>query len=77
MLLSLFAGGDEGGIDFAYCLHVDGGLSVWVRQPGELRFKLGSLTRLMPSPIKGAGNQVRLGNDDGCAAVPMPDGADD
>eukprot|EP00775_Hariotina_reticulata_P009224 gene9224-9389_t len=53
-------GGDEGGIDFAYCLHVDGGLSVWVRVPGELRFKLGSLTRLLPSPIKGAGSQTSI-----------------
>lgn len=28
--------------------------------PGELRFKLGSNTRLVPPPVKGASNQVGL-----------------
>lgn len=23
--------GDQGGLDFAYCVHVDGSLSVWIR----------------------------------------------
>jgi hypothetical protein len=54
-------GGDEGGLDFVYCTHVDGGLSVWVRVPGALRFKLGSSSRLTPAPLRGANSQVRGG----------------
>lgn len=50
--------GDEGGLDFAYCAHVDGTLSVWVRVPGALKFKLGSSSRLAPAPIRGANSQV-------------------
>lgn len=37
----------------------DGALSVWVRVPGELRFKLGSLSRLVPPPLRASGSQVR------------------
>jgi hypothetical protein len=51
-------GGDEGGLDFAYCAHVDGSMSVWVRVPGALRFKLGSSSRLTPAPLRGANSQV-------------------
>eukprot|EP00878_Enallax_costatus_P028496 GHUV01030783.1.p1 GENE.GHUV01030783.1~~GHUV01030783.1.p1 ORF type:complete len:625 (+),score=177.47 GHUV01030783.1:478-2352(+) len=62
-------GGDEGGLDFAYCTHVDGSLSVWVRMPGELRFKLGSITKLIPPPIKGASTQVTLSAIHACLVL--------
>jgi hypothetical protein len=51
-------GGDEGGLDFVYAAHVDGSMSVWVRLPGALRFKLGCSSRLTPAPLRGANSQV-------------------
>lgn len=39
----------------------DGGLSVWVRVPGELRFKLGCVATLLPPPLlRSSGPQVGL-----------------
>jgi hypothetical protein len=37
-----------------YCTHVDGGLSCWTRRPGELVFRLGPATKLVPPPSRGS-----------------------
>jgi hypothetical protein len=37
----------------------DGGLSVWVRVPGELRYKLGCVAPLLHPPLRATGTQVR------------------
>lgn len=37
--------GDEGGCDLVYCAHEGGGLSIWSRMPGELKYSLSSMTR--------------------------------
>jgi hypothetical protein len=51
--------GDEGGIDFVYCAHVDGSLSCWTRRPGELAFRPGPATKLVAPQLKGSrGPQV-------------------
>ena len=47
--------GDEGGVDFVYACHSDGQMSTWVRIPGQMKFNLGGLTRLLPPPKKGSG----------------------
>lgn len=41
------------------CAPTRGVPGVWLQTPGELRFKVGSITKLIPSPVKGAGAQVR------------------
>lgn len=53
--------GDEGGIEFMYCAHQDGNMSVWVRTPSELMYRMSSMTRLTPAPVRGSGpsGQVR------------------
>lgn len=39
-------------------MHADGGLSVWVRIPGELNFKLGCVAPLLQPPLRASGPQV-------------------
>mgnify|MGYP001807208971 CR=1 FL=1 len=39
-------------------MHADGGLSVWVRVPGELNFKLGCVAPLLQPPLRALGPQV-------------------
>ncbi|GLI63491.1 hypothetical protein VaNZ11_006473, partial [Volvox africanus] len=46
--------GDEGGCDCLYVGHVDGGLSVFVRSPGELRYQLVHSGRLTPPALRGS-----------------------
>ncbi|GLC70526.1 hypothetical protein PLESTF_000996000 [Pleodorina starrii] len=46
--------GDEGGCDCLYVGHVDGGVSVFVRQPGELRYQVACAGRLTPPPLRGS-----------------------
>jgi hypothetical protein len=46
----------------------DGSLSVWVRVPGELRFKLGCVSPLLHPPLRAAGTQVRGARPAACRA---------
>ncbi|KAG2490001.1 hypothetical protein HYH03_011468 [Edaphochlamys debaryana] len=53
-------GGDDGGCDWVLAAHVDGGLSVFQRVPGELRYALSCAARLTPPPLRGAVPPVAL-----------------
>jgi hypothetical protein len=62
-------GGDEGGCDLVYCGHEGGGLSIWTRTPGELKYSLSSLTRWGPARPAAAPGCTRAAAHSAAAAL--------
>jgi len=52
------------------CVLSDGCCSVWVRVPGELRFKLGCVAPLLHPPLRASGTQVGGGTRDTDTCAP-------